>query len=157
MQDFHVLCLIQPTDLYCIDVVYLSVPIVGGEDPEQLIEPYLNTILVLANVSEPLFKLTYVQDVTTSPPSTSNIDQLPIFVSPAPPPHLTEISDYASSAAESLFFRVVDHLKAKNPLSWAAEEPGDVTKGGDVFTEIKVPMWPPLEGPREEDEGGEDW
>jgi hypothetical protein len=156
MQGFHVLCLIQPTDLYCIDVVYLSVPIVGGEAPEPLIEPYLNTVLVLANVSEPLFKLTYVQDVTTSPSSTSKIEQLPIFVSPAPPLHLTELSDYASSAAESLFFRVVDHLKAKNPLSWATEEPGDVTKGGDVFTEIKVPMWPPLEGPRE-DEGGEDW
>ena len=156
MQGFHVLFLIQPTDLYCVDVVYLSVPIVDGEGAEPLIEPYLNTILVLANVSEPLFKLTYVQDVTTSPSSTSNIDQLPIYVSPAPPPHLTEISDYASSAAESLFFRVVDHLKAKNPLSWAIEVSGDVTKGGDVFTELKVPMWPPLGGPRE-DEGGEDW
>jgi len=143
--------------LYCIDVVYLSVPIVDGEDPEPLIESYLSTILVLANVSEPLFKLTYVQHAPISPSSTYNIDQPPILVSPTPPPHLTEISDYASSAAESLFFRVVDHLKAKNPLSWATEEPGDASKGGDVFTELKVPMWPPLEGPREDEGGGEDW
>lgn len=128
-----------------------------GEDPEPLIEPYLRTILVLANVSEPLFKLTYVQQVPFSPLSTSNIDQPPIFVSPVPPPHLTEISDYACSAAESLFFRVVDHLKAKNPLSWATEGSGYATKGGDVFTELKVPMWPPLEGPREDEGGGEDW
>jgi len=130
---------------------------VDGEDPEASIEPYLSTILVLANVSEPLFKLTYVQHVPFSPSSTSTIDQPPIFVSPASPPHLTEISDYASSAAESLFFRVVDHLKAKNPLSWPSDESGGASEGGDVFTELKVPMWPPLEGPREDEGGGEDW
>ena len=75
-------------------------------------------------------------------------------MSPTLPPHLAEISDYASSAAESLFSRVVDHLKAKSPLSWAAEEPREEIRGGDVFSELKVPMWPPLEGPREE--GGDE-
>jgi hypothetical protein len=139
-----------------IDVVYLSVSIVDGEDPESLIKPYLNTTLSLANVSEPLFKLIYVQHVPFSPSLTSNIDNPPIFVSPTLPPHLAEISDYASSAAESLFSRVIDHLKAKSPLSWAAEESGEESRGGDVFSELKVPMWPPLEGPREDGGGGEE-
>ena len=79
-------------------------------------------------------------------------------MSPTLPPHLAEISDYASSAAESLFFRVIDRLKAKNPLLWAAEGSVEESRGGDVFSELKVPMWPPLEGPREDEGGGEeDW
>jgi hypothetical protein len=129
-----------------------------GEDAGPSIEPYLSAIFSLANVSEPLFKLIYVHRVPLSTLSTSNIDSAPIFVSPALPPHLAEISDHASSAAESLFFRVVDHLKAKNPLSWAGDESGEGSRGGDVFSELKVPMWPPLEGPREDEGGGEeDW
>jgi hypothetical protein len=148
----------QLTHAWCIDVVYLSVPIVDGEDSEALIEPYLRTVLSFANISEPLFKLIYVQNAPLSPSSASHSDQLPIFVSPALPPHITEISDYASSAAESLFFRVIDHLKAKNPLAWAAEESVEASEGGDVFKELKIPMWPPLEGPREDEAGGgEDW
>lgn len=119
-----------------------------------MIGPYLGTVLSLANVSEPLFKLFYVQHVSSS---TSNIDRPPIFVSPALPPRLTELSDYASSAAESLFLRVVDHLKAKNPQVWTSEGLAEASGGGDVFSELKVPMWPPLEGPQEDEGGGEDW
>jgi len=130
---------------------------VDGEDPQSSIEPYLSTIFTLADISEPLFKLIYIQHVPLSPSLTSNIDHPPILMSPTLPPHLAEISDYASSAAESLFFRVIDHLKAKNPLLWAAEGSGEESRGGDVFSELKVPMWPPLEGPREDGGGEEDW
>jgi hypothetical protein len=72
-------------------------------------------------------------------------------VSPALPAPLAEISDFASSAAESLFFRVVDHLRAKSPQAWTTEGSGETSSGGDVFTELKVPMWPPLEGAEEGD------
>lgn len=131
------------------DVVYLSIPIADGEDPELSIDPYLKTVLSLANVSEPLFKLIYVQRVFALQPETSTIDHPPIFVSPALPSHPAAISDFASSAAESLFFRVVDHLRAKNPQAWTSEGSGEATSGGDVFAEVKLPMWPPLEGPEE--------
>jgi len=137
-------------------IIYVTLPITDGEDPRPLIEPYLNAVYSFANVSEPLFRLTYVQRVSFSLSPTSNIDQPPIFVSPALPPHLAEISDYANSAAESLFFRVMDHLKAKSPQTWTPGGLGEESGGGDVFAELKVPMWPPSEGPRE-DEGGEDW
>jgi hypothetical protein len=131
---------------------------VDGEDPAPSIVPYLRTILSLANVSEPLFKLIYVQHVSLSPSLAPNINSPPIFVSPTLQPHVAENSDHASSAAESLFFRVVDHLKTKNPLLWVAEEPGEASGSGDVFSELKVPMWPPLEGPREDEGGGdEEW
>ena len=146
------LCWLQPPDPSYTDVVYLSIPIADGEEPEQLIEPYLKTVFTLARVSEPLFKLIYVQHVLGPHSTTSNIDQPPIFVSPALPPHLVEISDSASSAAESLFFRVVDHLRAKSPQAWTTEDSAEASGGGDVFAELKVPMWPHLEGP----EGG-DW
>ena len=144
------------TDSSHIDVVYLSIPIANGEDPEPSIDPYLNTILSLANVSEPVFKLVYIQHVPWSPSSTSGIDQPPVFISPALPPHLAEIADSASSAAESLFFRVIDLLKTKNPQTWTAESTGEASAAGDKFSQLKIPMWPPSEGPRE-DEGGEDW
>ena len=143
----------DPTNPSYIDVVYLSIPIEDGEEPEQLIEPYLKTIFSLAKVSEPLFKLIYVQRVPDSHSVTSNADQPPVFVSPALPSHLAEISDSASFAAESLFFRVVDHLRAKSPQAWATGGSAEESSGGDVFAELKIPMWPPSEGP---DEGG-DW
>jgi hypothetical protein len=138
------------------DVVYLSIPIANGEDPEPSIDPYLNTVLSLANVSEPLFKLVYAQHVPWPPSSASRIDQPSTCLSPALPPHMVEIADSASSAAESLFFRVIDLLKSKSPQTWNTESTGETSIGGDIFSELKVPMWPPLEGPRE-DEGGEDW
>jgi hypothetical protein len=144
---------IDPTNLSYSDVVYLSIPIKDGEEPEQLIEPYLKTIFSLASVSEPLFKLVYVQRVPDSHSVTSNIDQPPVFVSPTLPSHLAEISDSASFAAESLFFRVVDHLKAKSPQAWTTGSSAEESSGGDVFAELKIPMWPPLEGPEE----GGDW
>jgi hypothetical protein len=143
----------QPTDSSYTDVVYLSIPIADGEDPEPSIDPYLKAVSSLAEVSEPLFKLIYVQRVPVSHPTTSNIDCPSIFVPPALPSQLAEISDFASSAAESLFFRVIDHLKAKNPQAWTTESSSETSSGGDVFAELKVPMWPPLEGP----EGGGDW
>ena len=139
----------QSTELSYTDVVYLSIPIAEGEDPESSIDPYVKTVLSLANVSEPLFKLTYVQRVSALQPETSTIDHPPIFVSPALPSHPAAISDFASSAAESLFFRVVDHLRAKNPEAWTTEGSGETTSGGDVFAEVKLPMWPALEGPEE--------
>jgi hypothetical protein len=144
----------QPTDPWYTDVVYLSIPIADGEDPEPLIDPYLKAVSSLAEVSEPLFKLIYVQRVPVSHSTTSNTDRSPIFVPPALPSRLAEISDFASSAAESLFFRVVDHLRAKNPQAWTTENSGETNSGGDVFAELKVPMWPPMEGP---EEGGGDW
>ncbi|KAI0301953.1 GDP dissociation inhibitor-domain-containing protein [Multifurca ochricompacta] len=134
-------------------VVYLSVPILDDEDPEPLIEPYLGAILSLAYASEPLFKLTYAQRVSFPPSSTT--DQSSISVSPAPPPHLAEISDFASSAAETLYFRIIDILKLRSPQAWTTESSGGASEGGDVFSELKVPMWPPLESSRE-DEGGEE-
>jgi hypothetical protein len=137
----------QPTDSSYTDVVYLSIPIADGEDPEASIDPYLKTVSSLAEVSEPLFKLIYVQRVPFSHSTTSNIDRPPIFEPPALPPQLAEISDFASSAAESLFFRVIDHLRARNPQAWTTESSGG--SGGDVFAELKVPMWPPMEGPEE--------
>jgi len=140
----------DPTNLSYTDVVYLSIPIEDGEEPEQLIEPYLKTIFSLAKVSEPLFKLIYVQRVPDSHSVTSNTDQPPVFVSPALPSHLAEISDSASFAAESLFFRVVDHLRAKSPQAWTTGGSAEESSGGDVFAELKIPMWPPSEeGPEE--------
>jgi hypothetical protein len=144
-----------PTNPSHTDVVYLSIPIANGEDPEPLIESYLNTILSLANVSEPLFKLVYAQHVASPFSSTSGVDQPSICVSPPLQSHLAEIADSASSAAESLFFRVIDLLKAKNPQMWTTESTGEAGVGGDIFSELKVPMWPPSEGPRE-DENGDD-
>lgn len=136
----------DPTNPSYTDIVYLSIPIVDDEEPEQLIEPYLKTISSLAKVSEPLYKLIYVQRVPDSHSVTSNADQPPVFVSPALPSHLAEISDSASFAAESLFFRVIDHLRAKNPRAWTTEGSAEESSGGDVFAELKIPMWPPLEG-----------
>lgn len=140
-----------PTDSSYTDIVYFSVPIADGEDPEPSIDPYLKTVLSLAKVSEPLFKVIYVQRISVSYPTTSNIDRPPIFVSPALPSQLADISDSASDAAESLFFRVVGHLRTKNPKAWTSEGSGETSGAGDVFTELKVPMWPPLEGPEEGD------
>lgn len=137
------------------DVIYLSIPIEEGEEPEQLVEPYLKAVFSLAKVSEPLFKLIYVQRVPDSHSATSNTDQPPVFVSPALPSHLAEISDSASAAAESLFFRVVDHLRSKRPQAWTTGDSAEESSGGDVFAELKIPMWPPSEGP-EGPEGG-DW
>ncbi|KAI9448468.1 FAD/NAD-P-binding domain-containing protein [Lactarius indigo] len=134
------------------DVVYLSLPATDGEDPEQLLKPYLDTILSLTDVSEPLFKVIYTQHISLSSASVPTPTQPPILVSPALPPHLAELSDSASSAAERLFFGVVDILKAKNPEGWATETPDGENSGGDRFVELKVPMWPPLEGPVEEEE-----
>ncbi len=128
------------------DVVYVSIPIEDGEKPEQLVEPYLKTIFSLAKVSEPLFKLIYVQRIPDSHSVTSNTDQPPVFVSPALPSHLAEISDSASAAAESLFFRVVNHLRAKSPQTWIIGDSTEESGGGDVFAELKIPMWPPSEG-----------
>ena len=132
------------------DVVYLSIPMEDGEEPEQLIEPYLKIIMSLTKGSEPLFKLIYVQRVPDSHSMTSNTGQPPVFVSPTLPSSLAEISDSASFAAESLFFRVVDHLRAKSPQAWAAGGSAEESSGGDVFAELKIPMWPPSEGPPEE-------
>jgi hypothetical protein len=143
----------DPTNPSYTDVVYLSIPIEDGEEPEQLIEPYLKTIFSLASVSEPLFKLIYVQRVPDSHPVTSDTDEPPVFVSPTLPSHLTEISDSASFAAESLFFRVVDHLRVKSPQAWITGGSSEESGGGDVFAELKIPMWQPLEGP----EDGGDW
>jgi hypothetical protein len=144
-----------PTNLSHTDVVYLSIPIANDEDPETSIEPYLNTILSLADVSEPLFKLVYAQHVASPLSPTSGVDQPSICVSPPLLSHLAEIADSASSAAESLFFRVIYLLKAKNPQMWTTDSRGETGVGGDIFSELKVPMWPPSEGPRE-DESGED-
>jgi hypothetical protein len=141
----------QPTESQYTDVVYLSIPIADGEDPERAIDPYLKAVFSLAKVSEPLFRLIYVQNVSVSHPATSSIDHPPIFVSPAVPSHLADISDSASSAAESLFFRVVDHLRAKSPQGWTTEVSGEASSGGDAFAELKLPMWPPLEGAEEDD------
>jgi hypothetical protein len=128
------------------DVVYLSLPVADGEDPEQLLKPYVDTIFSLTNVSEPLFKVVYMQHVSPSSEPIPTFTQSSVFVSPALPPHLAEISDSASSAAEKLFFGVVDTLKAKNPKAWATETPDGESSSGDRFVELKVPMWPPLEG-----------
>lgn len=130
------------------DVIYLSLPVTGGDDPEQLLKPYVDAILSLTNVSEPLFKVTYIQRVsqTSTPPI---LTQSSVFVSPTLPPHLAEISDSASSAAEKIFFGVVDTLKAKNPTAWTTETPDSENSSGDRFVELKVPMWPPLDGPGE--------
>jgi hypothetical protein len=144
-----------PTNLSRTDVIYLSIPIANGEDPEPSIEPYLNTILSLANISEPLFKVFYAQHVTSPISSTPGVDQPSICVSPPLVSHLAEIADSASPAAESLFFRVIDLLKAKNPQMWTTESTSETGVGGDIFSELKVPMWPPSEGPRE-DESGDD-
>ncbi|KAH9059376.1 FAD/NAD-P-binding domain-containing protein [Lactarius vividus] len=134
------------------NVVYLSLPVADGEDPEQLLKPYLDTIFSLTDVSEPLFKVIYTQHVSPSPTLIPTSTQSPILVSPALPPHLAEMSDSASSIAERLFFGVVDTLKAKNPEAWATETPDGESSSGDRFVELKVPMWPPLEGPGEEEE-----
>ncbi|KAF8263430.1 GDP dissociation inhibitor-domain-containing protein [Lactarius quietus] len=133
-------------------VVYLSLPVTDGEDPEQLLKPYVDTILSLTGVSEPLFKVVYMQHVSPSSTSTPTFPQSPIFMSPALPPHLAEISDSASSVAEKLFFGVVDTLRAKKPKEWAAETSDDESGGGDRFVELKLPMWPPLEGAGEYEE-----
>ena len=125
------------------------------EDPEQPLKPYVDTILSLTDVSEPLFNVAYMQHVSPSSTPASTLTQSSIFLSPALPPHLAEMSDSASSAAEKLFFGVVDTLKAKNPKEWAAETSGDESSTGDRFVELKIPMWPPLEGPGEVEEGEE--
>jgi hypothetical protein len=145
----------DPTNPSYTDVVYLSIPIEDGEEAEELVEPYLKTIFSLAKVSEPLFKLIYVQRVPDSHPVTSNTDQPPVFVSPALPSHLAEISDSASAAAESLFFHIVNHLRAKSPQAWTIGDSAEESSGGDIFAELKIPMWPPSEAEGEGPEG--DW
>ncbi|KAH9040584.1 FAD/NAD-P-binding domain-containing protein [Lactarius hengduanensis] len=126
--------------------------VADGEDPEQILKPYLDTILSLTDVSEPLFKVVYTQHVSPSSALIPTSTQSSILVSPALPPHLAEISDSASSVAERLFFGVVDTLKAKNPEAWATETPDGESSSGDRFVELKVPMWPPMEGRGEEEE-----
>lgn len=143
----------DPTNPSYTDIVYLSIPIEDGEEPEQVVEPYLQTIFSLAKISEPLFKLIYVQRVPDSYSVSSNTDQPSVFVSPALPSQLAEISDSASVAAESLFFRVIDHLREKSPQAWTIGGAAEESSGGDVFAELRIPMWPPLEGPEE----GGDW
>lgn len=128
---------------------------VDSKDPEQLLKPYVDAVLSLTNVSEPLFKVAYMQHYSPSSTPISTLTQSSIFVSPALPPHLAEISDSASSAAEKLFFGVVDTLKAKYPKEWATETSGDEGSSGDRFVELKIPMWPPLEGPGEVEEDEE--
>jgi hypothetical protein len=136
------------------DVVYLSLPVANGEDPEQLLKPYLDTIFSLTDVSEPLFKVVYVQHISPSSAPIPTLTQSSIFASPALPPHLAEISDSPSSVAERLFFGVLDTLNAKNPKAWATETSDGESSSGDRFVELKVPMWPPLEGPGEAEEEG---
>lgn len=133
-------------------VVYLSLPVADGENPEQLLKPYLDTIFSLTDISEPLFKVVYAQHVTPSSAPIPTLTQPSILVSPALPPHLAEISDSASSVAERLFFGVIDTLRTKNPEAWATETLDGGSSSGDVFVELKVPMWPPLESPGEEEE-----
>jgi hypothetical protein len=87
-----------------------------------------------------------MQHVSPSSEPIPTFAQSSVFVSPPLPPHIAEISDSASSAAEKLFFGVVDTLKAKNPKAWATETPGDESSSGDRFVELKIPMWPSLEG-----------
>lgn len=131
-------------------VVYLSLPVTDGDDPEQLLDPYVDAILSLSNVTEPLFKVTYMQHVSPTSTPIPTLTPSSVFMSPVLPSHLAEISDSASSAAEKIFFGVVDTLKAKNPIAWATETPDGEISGGDRFVELKVPMWPPLDGPGEE-------
>ncbi|KAI9466570.1 FAD/NAD-P-binding domain-containing protein [Lactarius psammicola] len=134
------------------NVVYLSLPVADGGDPEQLLKPYLDTIFSLTDVSESLFKVVYMQHASPSSARIPTLTQSSVLVSPALPPHLTEQSDSASSIAERLFFSVVDTLKAKNPEVWTTETSDGESISGDRFVELKVPMWPPLEGPGEEEE-----
>ena len=132
--------------------MYLSLPVSNGEDPERLLKPYIDTIFSLTDVSEPLFKVVYVQHVSPPPAPIPASTQSSVFVSPALPPHLAETSDSASLVAERLFFGVVDTLKAKNPKAWTTETSDDESSSGDRFVELKVPMWPPLESPGEDEE-----
>lgn len=133
------------------DVIYISLPVTDGDDPEQLLKPYVDTILSLTNVSEPLFKVAYMQHVSPTSTPIPTLTQSSVFMSPALPPHLAEISDSASSAAEKIFFGVLDTLKAKNPTAWTTETPDNESSSGDRFVELKVPMWQPLNGPGEEE------
>ena len=93
-----------------------------------------------------------MQNVSQSSELIPSFAQSSVFVSPPLPPHLAGISDSASSVAEKLFFGVVDTLKAKNPKAWATETSGDESSSGDRFVELKIPMWPSLEGMGEEEE-----
>ncbi|KAI0269435.1 GDP dissociation inhibitor-domain-containing protein [Gloeopeniophorella convolvens] len=135
--------------------VYLSLPLVDGEDPHLLLKPYLDTISSITGIAEPQFKVTYVQRSYSGQQPASTSAQSPVLVSSPPPHGLADISDSASSAAESLFFRAVEILRSKNPQAWTTEGE-EAGSGGDFFRELKVPMWPPLEGPQE-DEGGDEW
>ena len=90
-----------------------------------------------------------MQRVSQTSTPIPTLTQSSVFVSPTLPPHLAELSDSASSAAEKIFFGVVDTLKEKNPTAWTTETPDSEDSGGDRFVELKVPMWPPLDGPGE--------
>lgn len=115
-------------------------------------------------------------DSSTSPStvtsSSISVKDSTVLVTPPLPPSLAESSDLASQAAEAMFFKVVEVLRARHPagLKYDEDEPegedkaeavqveggGKVEKGGagDVFEEIKA-FWPPLENIG--DDEGEEW
>lgn len=143
----------------------------------------------------PLFTLFYVQHppsslpppvhstASTSPPSLTGETSTPettdatiavkdstVLITPPLPPSLAESSDNASQAAEAMFFKAVEVLRARHPAGLKFDEDEDGAEGegegkvergekqegaaGDVFEEIKA-FWPPLEGVGEDE--GEEW
>lgn len=108
---------------------------------------------------------TSASDITDA---TIAVKDSTVLTTPPLPPSLAELSDNASQAAEAMFFKTVEVLRARHPAGLKfdededeAEGVGKVEKGdkqegaaGDVFEEIKA-FWPPLDG--EEGDDGEEW
>ncbi|KAA1465894.1 FAD/NAD(P)-binding domain-containing protein [Dentipellis sp. KUC8613] len=147
-------------------IVYLSVPLVdASSSPETTLKPYLDAILHLTEPSTespeppaPLYTLFYTQHPlqTALPASENSASDTPtVLLTPDSSITLTESSDAATQAAEALFFKAVDVLRAKRPDLWTVEEGQEESgSGGDVFQEIKT-FWPPLE--RDPDGEPEEW
>ncbi|TFY83253.1 hypothetical protein EWM64_g759 [Hericium alpestre] len=149
-------------------IVYISLPIIDpqGASAEESLKPYLDALLRLAkrpsddaSSLNPLFTLFYIQHPFTSTnassPSSQAQETPTCLVTPPSSVSLNEASDSASVAAESLFFKAIEVLKAKRPDLWKVEE-GETSAGsaGDCFQEITT-LWPPLE--KDPDEDAEEW
>ncbi|KAI0056682.1 FAD/NAD-P-binding domain-containing protein [Artomyces pyxidatus] len=144
-------------------IVYLSVPMDETQDtlPETILNPYLDAILSLtvspspeASIPPtPLFTLFYAEHPSERTQSTSTENKSStVLVSPPISTALSETSDAASDAAEVLFFKAIEILKARRREAWTVREGSvEAGSGGDVFEELK--FWPPLDGDPEEEAG----
>ncbi|KAI0052654.1 FAD/NAD(P)-binding domain-containing protein [Auriscalpium vulgare] len=145
-------------------ILYLSIAFSNSEkSPESQLKPYLDAILSLisssddgASTAEALFKVFYIQHPHQTPTlATTGAEAATALLIPSVSTALTETADASSVAAEAVFFKAVEILKAKHPEAWSPRDSETKSgSGGDVFEEIA--FFPPTEFDDAED-AGEEW